>query len=166
VFDVFQRPAMIGLVFACCAGPMAVSSFLNSRLVLRMGPRRLLLGALAAFTAVSALHLALALLLGETLWTFVLLQAATLACFGLIGANASALAMGPLGHIAGTASSMQGLITTIGGALIGFAIGQMFDGTTVPLLAGFAACGALALLAAFWANPKAADRPPALPESF
>ena len=46
--------------------------------------------------------------------------------------------MEPLGHIAGTASALQGLITTIGGALIGLAIGQLFDGTTVPLVAGFA----------------------------
>ena len=69
-----------------------------------------------------------------------------MACFGLVGANAGALAMEPVGHIAGTASAMQGLMTTIGGALIGLVIGQMFDGTTMPLVAGFAICGALALL--------------------
>jgi DHA1 family bicyclomycin/chloramphenicol resistance-like MFS transporter len=158
VFDVFQRPELLGLAFACIAGPMAGSSYANSRLVMRLGSRRLLLGALAAFTGTAALHLALALGFGETIWSFVLLQALTMACFGLIGANAGALAMAPLGHIAGTASSLQGLITTIGGALIGFAIGQQFDGTTVPMVAGFAVCGALALLTALWANP--ADRHP------
>ena len=46
VFDVFGRPELIGLVFACIAGPMAVTSYANSRLVMRLGPRRLLLGAL------------------------------------------------------------------------------------------------------------------------
>ena len=46
----------------------------------------------------------------------------------------------------------RGLITTTGGALIGLAIGQAFDGTTVPLTAGFALCGALALGVALWAN--------------
>jgi DHA1 family bicyclomycin/chloramphenicol resistance-like MFS transporter len=153
VFDVFGRPELLGLAFALIAAPMAGSSYLNSRLVMRLGSRRLLLTALAGFTLTAFLHLAVALTYGETLWSFVAFQALTMACFGLIGANAGALAMAPLGHIAGTASSLQGLITTIGGALIGLAIGQMFDGTTVPMVAGFAVCGALALAIARWANP-------------
>ena len=74
--------------------------------------------------------------------------------FGLIGANAGALAMEPLGHIAGTASSVQGVIATIGGALIGFTIGQQFNGTTLPFLVGFTSCGAAALAIAFWANHR------------
>src|SRR3712207_487607 len=108
VFDVFQRPELLGLVFACIAGPMAGSSYANSRLVMRLGSRKLLLGALGAFTATAALHLAVALSVGETVWTFVVLQALTMGCFGLIGANAGALTMAPLGHIAGTASALQG----------------------------------------------------------
>jgi DHA1 family bicyclomycin/chloramphenicol resistance-like MFS transporter len=157
VFDAFHRPALMGLVFAAVAGPMALSSYANMKLVMRSGPRRLLLRALAALTAIATLHLAVALVWGETVWSFVAFQALTMACFGLVGANSSALAMGPLGHIAGTASALQGLITTIGGALIGLLIGQMFDGTTIPLVAGFAIGGALALPVAIWANPK--ERP-------
>ena len=45
VFDVFGRPELIGLVFACCAGPMAATSYANSRLVMRLGPRRRRFGA-------------------------------------------------------------------------------------------------------------------------
>jgi DHA1 family bicyclomycin/chloramphenicol resistance-like MFS transporter len=75
-----------------------------------------------------------------------------MACFGLIGANAGALAMEPLGHIAGTASSLQGVITTVGGALIGFAVGQSFNNTTFPFLIGFTLCGAAALAVSLWAN--------------
>ena len=60
--------------------------------------------------------------------------------------------MEPLGHVAGTASSVQGAITTMGGATLGFIIGQNFNGTTIPFLIGFTACGALALAVAFWAN--------------
>lgn len=152
VFDVFERPGLIGLVFALIAGPMALSSYANSRLVMRLGAKKLLLRALAVFTLISALHLAVALTVGETLWSFVIFQGLTMACFGLVGANAGALAMEPLGHIAGTASSLQGVITTVGGALIGFAIGQSFDGTTIPLVAGFLICGIAGLLTAIWAN--------------
>ena len=159
VFDVFERPGLLGLAFALIAAPMAGSSWLNSRLVMQVGSRRLLLTALALFTLSTLLHLAVALAVGETLWSFILLQALTMACFGLIGANAGALAMAPLGHIAGTASSVQGLITTVGGALIGFVVGQQFNGTTVPVVAGFALCGTLALVVALWANPRPAAEP-------
>ena len=158
VFDVFEQPGLLGLAFALIAGPMAASSWLNSQLVMRIGSRRMLLAALTAFTASALLHLAVALSFGETIWSFVVLQALTMACFGLIGANAGALAMAPLGHIAGTASSLQGLMTTIGGALIGYLIGQQFNGTTIPMIAGFAICGGLALIIASWANPKASPQ--------
>jgi MFS transporter, DHA1 family, multidrug resistance protein len=156
VFDVFRRPELIGLIFALIAGPMALSSYANSRLVVRFGSRRLLLLALSAFSLAALLHLAVAGTAGENIWTFALLQSLTMACFGLVGANAGALAMEPLGHIAGTASSLQGVITTVGGALIGYAIGQQFDGTTLPFLTGFSLCGIAALAIAWWANPRPA----------
>ena len=152
VFDVFHRPELLGAVFACVALPMALSSWINSRLVMRFGSRRLLLAAMATFTSFATLHLILALTVGETIWSFVALQALTMGWFGLVGANAGALAMEPLGHIAGTASALQGLISTIGAALIGLFIGQMFNGTTVPLIAGFVGCGTLGLAIAWWAN--------------
>ena len=144
VFDVFQRPELIALTFAAVAGPMAVTSYANSRLVERIGTRRLAHLGIVGFTAVSIAHLGFALA-GEGLWLFIVMQGLAMACFGLSSANFGALAMQPLGHIAGTASSVQGTIGTIGGALLGLAIGQSFDGTVVPLAAGFAAMGALAL---------------------
>ena len=152
VFDIFHQPALLGLIFACIAGPMAISAWANSRLVMRFGSRRMLLTALCAFTCMAALHLLLILTTGETVWSFVVLQALTMACFGLVGANAGALAMEPLGHIAGTASALQGLLSTVGAALIGLVIGQLFNGTTMPMVAGFTICGALGLAAAGWAN--------------
>lgn len=152
VFDVFERPELIGLVFAMIAAPMTISSYANSRLVMRFGSRLLLLVALSCFTSVAAIHLLVAEVAGEDIWVFVGLQAATMIFFGMIGANAGALAMEPLGHVAGTASSIQGMITTVGGAGIGFAIGQAFDRTTIPFLIGFTACGVASLLVALWAN--------------
>jgi DHA1 family bicyclomycin/chloramphenicol resistance-like MFS transporter len=152
IFDIFHRPGLIGIAFACVAMPMALSSWLNSRLVMRFGSRRLLLLALCAFTTFAALHLVAILTAGESIWSFVVLQALTMGCFGLIGSNSGALAMEPMGHIAGTASALQGLLSTIGAALIGLLIGQMFNGTTVPLVTGFVVCGALGLAIAWWAN--------------
>ena len=155
VFDVFGRPDLIALVFASIAGPMALSSWLNSRIVERLGSRRIMLAGLTLFAGVATAHLAISVFIGENLLAFIILQALTMACFGLISANLGSVAMQPLGHIAGTASSVQGLITTIGGALIGLWVGQHFDGTTVPLLTGFAICGFAGLALAVWANREA-----------
>ncbi|MGE5721471.1 MAG: multidrug effflux MFS transporter [Sphingomonadales bacterium] len=154
IFDVFKRPNSLAVMFAGIAGCMALSSYLNSRIVERFGARRVMIVGLHAFVAAATLHLAVTSLFGESLIRFIVLQALCMACFGLIAANLGSIAMQPLGHIAGTASSVQGVVTTVGGALIGMAIGQRFDGTTVPLVFGFALCGAVGLGLALWANPK------------
>ena len=145
VFDVFGRPELIAIIFIGVAGPMAATSYLNSRLVERMGTRRIAHFGLVLFIAFAWLHLFLAWR-GETLATFILMQGLTVACFGLASANFGALAMQPLGHVAGTASSVQGTMGTIGGALLGTLVGRNFDGSVVPLVAGFAGYGAAALV--------------------
>ena len=77
---------------------------------------------------------------------FILLFAAAMFQFGWIGSNFNALAMEPLGHIAGSASSVQGFVQTLGGGAIGALIGQSFDGTTTPLAAGYCGVAALSLV--------------------
>ena len=144
VFDVFQRPELIALTFAGVAVPMAATSYLNSRLVMRLGIRRIAHSGIILFTLLAGLHLLLAEL-GETLWLFVAMQGLIMACFGLASSNCGSLAMQPLGHIAGTASSVQGTISTILGATLGIIIGQSFDGTTVPLVLGYFVLGLAAL---------------------
>lgn len=134
-------------VFALVAVFMAFSALLNSRIVERLGTRRVSHTALLGFIAFAAAHAAVALSGHESLASFIVLQSGMMFCFGLVGSNFGALAMEPLGHIAGTASSVQGLVTTVGGALIGFVIGQQFDGTVAPLTLGFTACGVGALVA-------------------
>ena len=127
------------VLFAAVAGMMAVSSFLNSRLVGRFGMRRLSHGALVGFFLVTSLFFGLSLIGPMRLPLFMLLFTTAMLQFGWIGSNFNSIAMEPLGHVAGMASSVQGFITTVGGAVIGAAIGQAFDGTVTPLAAGF--CG-------------------------
>jgi DHA1 family bicyclomycin/chloramphenicol resistance-like MFS transporter len=82
-------------------------------------------------------------------------------CFGLVAPNFGAMAMDPLGHVAGTASSVQGFVTTIVGALLGFFIGQHFDGTVVPITLGFVLCGLAALVVVLVAEKGRLFRPAA-----
>ncbi len=151
VFDVFHRPNLIAIAFAGIAAPMAVTSYLNSRLVERIGMRRMAHGGLTLFVTISLVHLVSASD-GEGLGRFVLLQGATMACFGLTSATMGALAMQPMGHIAGTASSVQGTIGTIGSALLGLAIGQSFQGSVLPLVTGNLVFGCGALLILLWSE--------------
>lgn len=141
----FAAPALLAPLFAAVAGTMAVAAFLNSRIVVGLGPRWVSHRALVAYLACAALHLAISLAGHETLASFAVLQAAMMGSFALASANFSALAMEPMGRLAGTASSVQGLIQTVGGALIGVMIGQSFDGSTVPLYAGATLCALTAL---------------------
>ena len=144
VFDVFRQPGMIAITFAGVAGPMAATSYLNSRLVERIGTRRLAHAGIVLFTLFSAIHLGIAEF-GESLGLFIAMQGLIMACFGLASANFGALAMQPLGHVAGTASSVQGTIGTIGGASLGLAVGQSFDGSVIPMVAGYLLFGAAAV---------------------
>lgn len=144
--DLFRAPARMPLVFAGIAGMMAAGSLLNSRLVELVGTRRLSHGAIIAFIVIEAGHLVVAGGGYETLPSFALFQGAAMFCFGLMFGNFGAMAMERLAAIAGTAASTQGAVVTVIGALLGYAIGAAFDGTTIPMTAGFAGGGVAALL--------------------
>jgi DHA1 family bicyclomycin/chloramphenicol resistance-like MFS transporter len=154
VFDAFEAPDAIGLAFAAVAAPMALASWANSRIVGRYGLRRVGHGGAVAFALVTALHAAIGAAGGETLAVFIVLQGLAMACFALTSSNMGALAMEHMGPIAGTASSVQGVVGTIGGALIGLLIGQAFDGTALPFLLGTAGCAAISLIIVLLTEPK------------
>ena len=143
--DVFHAEAAFPAIFALIAGGIAVASLVNARLVVSLGSRKISHTALIGFTAVSAVHAVVAISGHESIWTFAVLQTLTMFCFGLIAGNFGAMAMETMGHIAGTAASIQGFVSTIAGSLLGFAVGQQFDGTTVPMAAGFTLFGLIAL---------------------
>jgi DHA1 family bicyclomycin/chloramphenicol resistance-like MFS transporter len=134
------------ILFAVVAGFMALSNYLNSRFVVRFGMRRLSHGALTGFSILSGVWFFWSLAGHLPLAPFVILFALIMFQFGWIGSNFNAIAMEPLGHIAGSAASVQGFIQTLGGGLIGALIGQAFDGTTTPLAAGFFGLGLVSLL--------------------
>jgi DHA1 family bicyclomycin/chloramphenicol resistance-like MFS transporter len=154
VFDAFHKPHLIGLVFAAIAAPMAVASWTNSRVVGRYGLRRVGHLATAAFMLVSLVHVAVALSGYETLAVFVLLQALTMCAFAFTSSNLSTLAMEHMAPIAGTASSVQGMLGTVGAAILGFLIGQAFDGTVLPYVIGTAACAVGGCVAVVLTEPR------------
>jgi len=154
VFDAFGEGRFIGLVFAAIAAPMALASWTNSRVVERFGLRRVGHSGAAALIVITGLHAAIALTGHENLIVFVVLQSLAMASFAFCSSNLNTLAMEHMAHIAGTASSVQGVIGTLGAAIIGFTIGQSFNGTPTPFLVGTAICAALGFLVIILTEPK------------
>jgi DHA1 family bicyclomycin/chloramphenicol resistance-like MFS transporter len=148
----FGRPQLLAGGFAIMASTMAVASLVNSRIVMRWGMRPIGHYGLAGFTIVAAVHVVVAALGHETLVSFVLLQSVMMGFFALSVGNFGALAMEHVGHVAGTASSLQGSVSTIAGAVGGSVIGQMFNGTTTPLYVAITISGIASLIAVYVAE--------------
>ena len=143
--DEFGAGERFTLLFALCAFAMGCASFLNSRLVERLGTRLISQTAILLLIALSLIHVAVIAAGYETLASYMVLQALSMTCIGLCGSNFGAMAMEPVGHIAGTASSAQGFITSVGAVLVGSAIAQSYAGSTLPLAIGYLAIGVLVL---------------------
>ncbi|KAA0969801.1 multidrug effflux MFS transporter [Aureimonas fodinaquatilis] len=144
--DVFDTGSAFPIYFASIALFMALSSFVNSRIVERYGTRVVSHTGLLAFTSIAIIHASMALSGHESLVVFLVLQSLMMFCFGLVMSNFSAMAMDPVGMVAGTAASFQGFVTTVGGALLGFYIGQHYDGTATPVILGYACLGMLSIV--------------------
>jgi len=136
---IYALGAWFPVAFACVALFMSLAAFLNSRLVGRIGMRRLSHGSLLGFVATTFVWLMVQIYGPQPMPFLLFLAFFSMAMFqfGWIASNFNSLAMEPLGHVAGTASSVLGFMSTVGGALIGAAIGQSFNGTALPMVAGF-----------------------------
>ena len=152
VADVFGAAELLPIAFALPALCMAFAAFVNARIVLRVGTRLTSHAALLGFIVFGAMHILSSLSGHETLWTFSAIQMGQMFCFGLASSNFGAMAMEPLGEVAGTAASVQGFVTTVGGALCGMFIGQSYDHSTLPLGVGFLVLGICALVAVLYAE--------------
>jgi MFS transporter, DHA1 family, multidrug resistance protein len=139
--DVFHRASMMPEMFAVCASSMGVTSYLNSRIVERFGMRIISQIGLLCFIAVTAVHVLIIKVGLESLTSFVVLQSITMACIGVISSNCGAMAMEPVGAVAGVGAALQGMISTTGGAFVGATVGKLFNGTTMPLALGALVCG-------------------------
>lgn len=151
-FTTFDAADLFVFIFAANAIAMALGNFINSRIVMRFGARRVSQAALLFFIFIAIIHLAITLAGWLTMTLFVILLATSMGMVGFTGANFSSIAMQPFGKTAGVASSFQNFTRTLLSAAIGGAIGLQFDGTTLPLVIGFFFCGIAAFLFILWAE--------------
>ena len=154
--DVFNSGDKFALYFAILALGFGAASLLNSRLVVQFGMRRI------CYTAVTGLIIGSALLFGSvqyfgnelSLTLFMCLMMGIFFCISFLFGNMNALAMQPLGHMAGTAASVISLINGALSLMIGAYIGQSFNGTIVPFAAGYIVCSLITVVIMFWADAQ------------
>ncbi len=142
------------LYFAMLAIAVGGASLLNARLVMQHGMRRLAIIALATIGTASVLCLAGAAVTAGHPPLGAMMAYLLVAFFsiGLLFSNLNALAMEPLGHVAGTGASVVGGLSTTISLPLGTIVGQAYDGTVVPLVSGFFVLSLLSMLAMRWAE--------------
>lgn len=134
-------------IFAGLAIAIGSAIFLNGTLVLRFGMEKLVNLSLLGFFGVSLLYVIL--FYGsqnpsvEVLFLFFGLQ---FFAIGFLFGNLRALAMEPVGHIAGIAAAITGFISTMMAVPISTFIGGYIADTALPLFIGFLICGLLSIL--------------------
>jgi MFS transporter, DHA1 family, multidrug resistance protein len=154
--QIFQEIYGAGRLFAVYFGTLAVAiglaAITNSKLVMKYGMRQMCRWALGIGCGLSAVFW-FYIVAFDSEPHLILLMAYLLAvffAFGVLFGNFNALAMEPLGHIAGVAAAVVGSFTTFISLAIGTVIGRAYDGSVVPLVTGFAGLSALSLFLMAW----------------
>lgn len=142
----FHTGKMFTVYFGVLALVFGVSSLINSRFVEKWGmhfiSQRAVLGVVVSSTCFLALHGVCEI----QLWMFMTYIALLFFAFGLIFGNVNAMAMEPMGHVAGIASAVIGSVSSIISMVIGTFIGQMYNNTLIPMTIGFLVMTSLALV--------------------
>lgn len=138
-------------IFAGLSVAIGSATLLNATLVLKYGMEKMVTAALISFFIVSLLYIVLFLDTANpgigVLLTFFGLQ---FFAIGFLFGNLRALAMEPIGHIAGIGAAITGFLSTLMAVPISTFIGKFVTATALPLFIGFLICSTLALLVLFY----------------
>ncbi len=163
--ETFDIGGAFAFAFAAIAASLGVATLVNARLVAKFGMRRLTHGAVLVFIIVNLIHLAIAATAGETFAIFMVMMSISFFCLGLIGPNSTAMALEPMGHIAGSAAAANGFAGTTGAGFLGGLIAQLYDGTAIPIIQGFGVLGIAAFAVILWTEKGKLFQPHAKDET-
>lgn len=152
--EYYDASDMFPLYFGVIALSLGIASLLNSHLVKRIGMHRICHYSLLAMIVISGIFVVL--FLGSTqqvsLWQFVTYAMTTFFFLGLLFGNLNAIAMEPMGHIAGVASATIGVVSSALSLALGTIIGQLYSGTPLPVIFGFLFLSSATFLLQLWLN--------------
>ncbi|MDO6478189.1 multidrug effflux MFS transporter [Shimia thalassica] len=154
IYDItFGRGAEFPLWFGAIALVSGSASLLNAWLVVRVGMRYLVTVSLGVQIGLSAIMFIAAVMMDSGMaqfLIFVVWQTTVFFMAGMTLGNLNALAMEPLGHMAGTGASVMGAFATVLGGALAVPIGLAFDGTVVPVAAGICVASAFGFALMLW----------------
>ena len=133
-------------IFAGIAIVIGLATFLNGTFVIRFGMLKLASAFNLALTLISLTYVFL--YYGEpnpSLSILLVFFVMMIFCVGFMFGNINALAMQPIGHIAGIGAAIFGFVATIIAVPLGTFIGRFIELTAIALFIGFAVCGTLSL---------------------
>ena len=150
--DTYQQGTRFPLYFGVLALAVGAAGYVNARLVMGYGMQALTRWALAASSALFALFFLIALALNGVppFWLFMVIMLAGFFGIGILFGNLNAIAMDPMGHIAGVAAAVIASLSTMISLPLGVVIGFSYDGTVLPLVGGFALVSTAALFTMRW----------------
>lgn len=155
VVGLYDMEAMFPFIFGGLALTMAIASLANSRVVERVGARRLVRVVLAVYVAATGAWLVATLATGgvPSLWVLMVALALVLMSQAFLQSNAQSLAMDPMGDVAGLASAVIGAVSLGVGTLLGAVVQVLFDDTSLtPIVTAFLLSGLGAMAMARWAD--------------
>ena len=142
------------IYFAVISLSLGVASFLNARLVMRYGMRKLVRWALGVVFGLALVFLGVSHHLEghPPLWSLMTYLMASFFCTGILLGNINALAMQPLGHLAGIGAAVVGSLSTLMSMLLGMLIGRSYNGTVLPLVIGMTILTGISIFVIRWAE--------------
>ncbi len=164
VQQLLQQQYALGNMFALAFAGLALSvggaSYVNGRLVVHFGMQFMLRRSLIVLFVVSTIFYGVSFRYGgqPPLWMLAPYLMVILFCMGLLFGNINALAMEPLGHIAGIGAAVVGSMSTLVAIPVGIVIARAYDGTVLPIVGSFAVCALLALAISTWAEAGKRER--------
>jgi DHA1 family bicyclomycin/chloramphenicol resistance-like MFS transporter len=158
--QIFQEQYALGelfpLYFATVSLSLGSASFMNTRLVMRYGMIKLVRVALGTGFGLAVIFLGVSIALeGQPpLGLLMAYLMVSFFCTGILFGNINALAMQPLGRLAGIGAAVVGSLSTLISMLLGMLIGRSYNGTVIPLVAGMAILTGISIFVIRWAAAK------------
>lgn len=149
LFDLtYGQGAHFHFWFGGIAVVAASASVVNARYVVHYGMRAIIRITFIVQIALSAVMIMAVLLPLSAPVEFAIFVLWTLSLFyqaGLTIGNLNALALEPMGHIAGLAASIMAALSTVGSVMIAAPVALAYNGTALPMAVACLICASLAL---------------------
>ncbi len=151
--EAYELGEWFPITFSCLAAVVGFTSAINSRLVMQMGMQTLASFGIWTIIVASGLFALWSFVLGmPPLPVALLWLACSVGSIGVVFGNLNAMAMEPLGHIAGVGAAVVGALSSLISVSVGAQIARLYDGSALPLALGYVVFGLCAVMVFWWAT--------------